>query len=108
MKYQNHKFLYHGHGCMVCEFCGMTIDLDDAISIVEKYYSLIKDCNVEEEKSTYGFKSTPEQMGNAFQVMYNRMEVERLRKLFKDLAQMMKHYEVPVEMGKIILKESGK
>jgi len=32
----------------------------------------------------------------------------RLKKVFTRLAKMMEHYEVPVEMGKIIIKEAGR
>jgi hypothetical protein len=35
-------------------------------------------------------------------------EIKRLRQVFVKLAKMMRHYEVPVEMGKIILEEAGK
>jgi len=35
-------------------------------------------------------------------------EVERLQKVFTRLAELMRHYEVPSEIGRIIIKEAGK
>lgn len=35
-------------------------------------------------------------------------EIDRTKKAFRILAEMMKHYEVPAEMGKIIMEEAGR